>query len=266
MVCKECGGPSESTYCSRLCANRFWKKSPGFLKNKCKVCGNPCHNIYCSKKCKASTTIVDYKENCLTCGKEFIFKKIAYKKRGQMKYCSYKCAKTLYHVDETFFTHYSNIPLLYQTLGFLFASGRIQDYGTHDIDVNSTKENIENFTKVVNSTYPIFQSSDLTGNKDIYRTKIKCKTWQDYLSYIGFGCAAELHTFPIILEEYILDFIKGYIKSNMSQIYIKEDHRLIFLKTKSYSLARGIADFTNSEVVTKHLGFIIVIKDENNVY
>ena len=260
-ICKECGGPSLKTYCCKLCANRAWKKSPGFLCNQCKVCGKPCHNIYCSKKCKASTIKVEYKENCLTCGKEFIYNKTAYKLRGQMKYCSYKCAKTLYHIDETFFTHHINIPELYQTLGFLFASGRIQDYETWDVSITASKEVLENFAQIVSSTYPIFPSDN-----GLYRTVIKCQKWLNHLSYIGFGYTLQHHTFPIILDEYILDFIKGYINSNMSEIYIKEDHRLIFVKTKSYSLARGIADFTNSEVVTKHLGFIVVIRDVNNTY
>lgn len=266
MICKECGGPSEKAYCSKLCANRFWKKSPGFLNKKCLICGEPCHNSYCSYTCKASTLKKEHKENCLTCGKEFIFSNIAYKKRGGMKYCSYKCAHTIYKLDETFFTHYSDIPLIYQTLGFLFATARVQDYGTHDIDVRATKEELVKFSKIVSSTYKITSANGFgNGHKNCYRVKIKSKIWLDYLDYIGFNNILATHTFPIILEEYRLDFIKGYVKTDMCEIHKKDNYTLYIIKGYSYHLIRCITDFLKAEMATKQLEYCCIFKDFDNI-
>src|ERR1035437_5631425 len=135
IVCKECGEPSVLTYCSKICANRAWKKSPGFLNKKCQICDEPCHNMYCSIDCRANARQKFYKENCLTCGEEFIYHRIGYKKRGGMKYCSLKCAGSVYELNENFFIQNTNIPLVYQTLGFLYSLGKIQDYLKSDIEI-----------------------------------------------------------------------------------------------------------------------------------
>lgn len=264
-TCAECGGPSEKKYCSKLCANRFWKKSLGFKKKKCKVCGKPCSNIYCSYKCRDVEREKNYTAICQFCGKEFIFHKIHYQLRGQMKYCSPSCAVSSHRIDNSFFTHHQDIPLIYRTLGFLFACGYIYLLTDFEIEIRSTKKRLEDFNKTLGSTYQIFSAKGRGSNKDKYRLLIRSKEIVNYLTYIGFGESLEAHMFPLILPEYRLDFVKGYIDSEMCKIYNKKEndkeYKYYVIKTKSYPLARGIAEITGGELLTKHLEFWCIVKD-----
>ena len=262
-ICRECGGPSAKTYCSKVCATRWWRKSTTYKKNKCLECGEPCNNMYCSYKCKGKTMIREYKENCLNCGNEFIYHKISYKNRGQMKYCSYACANAVYSVEDKFFTHNPDIPLIYETLGFMFASAFIYDYKDFEIEIRTTdKDRLDKFIKDVKSTYPIQYVKTLKE----YRTSIRSKVWIEYLSDIGFGHSLNKHIFPIILPEYKIDFIRGYINSKMCEIYPKKDYKLIIIKAVSYPLIREIAHVSGGDLVTKHLKFHCVIRDKDKLW
>lgn len=266
-TCAECGGPSEKKYCSKLCANRFWKKSTGYKKNKCKLCGKPARELYCSNKCRAENSKKSYTAICQFCGKEFIFHKIHYQLRGQMKYCSSSCVTSVHRIDNSFFTHHTDIPLIYKTLGFLFASGFIYLFTDFEIEIRSDKKRLEKFSATLNSTYQI---SQLTSNKDRCRLLIRSKEIINYLLYIGFGESLEHHIFPLILEENRLDFVKGYMDSNMCIKYNKKENGIPYtiyvIKTKSYPLARGMAEVTGGELLTKHLEFCCIIKDYDNKY
>ena len=219
--------------------------------------------MYCSYKCKGKTQIKEYKELCLNCGKEFIYHKISYKNRGQMKYCSYSCANAVYSIEDTFFTHNPNIPLIYETLGFLFAHGTILDYELFEIEIRTTdKERMDKFVLDVKSTYPI----EYVKNLKEYRTTIRSKTWIEYLSDIGFTYSLNKHLFPIILPEYHMFFIQGYISSKMADIYNKQNYKLIVIKATSYPLIREIAHITGGDLLTKHNKYHCIVRDKSAVY
>jgi len=255
-TCRQCGGPSKKTYCSKLCANRWWKQSAGFKKNKCIECEKPCSNLYCSYKCKAKKQIREYKAICQFCGNEFIFHKIGYQKRGQMKYCSFSCANAVYTLNDTFFTHHTNISEIYQILGFLFSCGKIFDIRTNQIEIKSSKPNLEKFNQIVKSDFIIKKAE----GKDNFKLVVRSQPWIEYLFDIGFTDSLESHTFPTILDEYKQDFIDGYSNGNTTQTFNKTDEKLTLIKVKSYPLARGITDYLNCDLVTKHLGFICVVR------
>jgi len=262
-ICRECGGPSKKTYCSKVCATRWFRKSATYKKNKCLECGKPCSNMYCSYKCKGKTQIKEYKEICLNCGKEFIYHKISYKNRGQMKYCSSSCSNAIYYIEDSFFTHNPNIPLIYETIGFIFASGFIFDYQTFEIEIRTTdKERMDKFVSDTKSTFPVQYHPKLKE----YRTAIRCRQWIEYLSDIGFGHSLNKHIFPIILTEYKMDFVKGYIQSRMADIYPKKDYKLIVIKAVSYPLIREIAHVTGGDLITKHNKYHCIIRDKDNTY
>lgn len=254
FLCRECGTPCRTMYCSKLCKNRWWKKSATFKKNKCQVCGEPCNNIFCSKKCMGTTMIKEHKAICEFCGEEFIYHKEGYKKRGQMRFCSSKCKKSIYRINENYFFEDKNIPKIYQTLGFIFASGIISDIKLGIIDIIAEKEPLERFAKTIGSTFKI----NKTDGQELRRTYIRSNKLTDYLFSIGFSSAKETHEFPLILPEYKLDFIKGYAAVNSE---LHQNDEVMFITTKSYSLARGIAESLNCELVTKQLGFICVIRN-----
>ena len=87
--CVECGEPCRVMYCSNLCKQHAFQKTTKFLKNQCKVCQKPCSNIYCSNECKGIDKVKDpYVAICENCGVEFTYKIPAYKRRGQMRFCS----------------------------------------------------------------------------------------------------------------------------------------------------------------------------------
>lgn len=270
-LCAECGEPSligkngkAKKFCSKKCANKFWFKTEAYLKNKCLQCGNNCRHLYCSVDCQSKFTKKTFTAICLKCDKEFTYHKESYKKRGQMIYCSNTCKNSVYSVNETFFTHHSNIEEIYQVLGYLFATGRIQDYGTHDIDIKGTKSKLEMLSNIVGSNFPIFSSNstDSKGN-DNFRIKIRNRVWMNYLDDIGFKNDL-MHSFPIILPEYVPYFIAGYIDSPLTSIKQDSDNRVITIKAKSYSLIQGIADFTGGEVITSKLEYHCIIKDNGN--
>ena len=258
-VCRECGKPSEKAYCSKLCANRYWRKSKTYKQKTCVICGKPARETYCSLKCAgASREKSIHTAICSnpSCGKEFTFDRISYLKRGQMKFCSRICANTRYSVNDTFFTHYPDISAIYQTLGFLFSNGFIYSYKDFEIELRSPdKEKLEKFKLLVNSTYPIKYFKKLKE----YNTIVRSKTWLEYLSDIGLSSNLNTHTFPTILEEYKIDFIKGYMTSELCKIH---KNNTIDIKAESYPLIREVALVTGGDLVTKHLAFHCLIKGE----
>jgi hypothetical protein len=263
ILCKECGEPSVLTYCSKICANRAWKKSPGFLNKECQICGEPCHNMYCSGVCRAKARQKFYKENCLTCGKEFTFNR-EYKKRGGMKYCSLKCSCTVYDLNESFFIQNTNIPLLYQTLGFLYSLGKIHDYVRSDIEIRSKRALIDNFIEIVGSTYPV---KTIKRNRKIDTVLIiRSRIMVDYLESIGLSHDVTSHEFPSILSEYKKYFIQGFVNTPNCSVHRKKDHNLVIIVTKSYHLIRGMAEVTGGDIVSRRLEFCLVFKDYERFY
>jgi len=264
--CIVCGKPCKVKYCSKLCNNRAWKKSKTFLKKKCKVCKKPCRNKFCSHKCEGVANTKIYKENCLTCGKEFTYNKIFAKKRGGMIYCSYECASRIYLFDEEFFLKDTDVELRYVIMGFVFANGYISDYERHRITINGSKEQLQDFVTITKTTYPIKEVPIRNSNEKTYRITFTSKPILDYLHDIGFSHHLSKHTFPIILDEYKKHFIKGFINSPNCCVYKKRDHNLVILLTKSYNIMQLISDITNSDTITKNLEYCVVIKDYNNFY
>lgn len=256
-LCLECGAPCQKKYCSKLCLNRGWKKSAGFRKNKCLVCGEPSSNMYCSYKCRASVRKKNHKAICEFCGKEFSYPKITVLNRG-LRFCSDKCKSSKYTLQENYFTHGEPYDEVYKTLGFLFASGVISDIKLGIIDIVGKKDDMTLFAKTIKSTYKL----NNTDGKEMKRTLIRSKEMTDYLFSIGFSSAKETHDFPLILPEFKLDFIKGYAAINSE---LHQNNEVMFINTKSYSLARGIAEFLNCELVTKHLGFICIVRNIDTI-
>ena len=257
--CQECGAPCRKMYCSQKCKDRGYRKTEAFLKNKCKRCGEPCSKIYCSNKCKGLDKVKEpYKAICEFCNKEFTFKIPAYQRRGQVRFCSNECKRSKYNVNDNYFKDSEDIPTIYKTLGFLFGSGVIMDIKLGIIDVIAEETKLRKFAETIKSTYRIQK----TDGKDMFRSYIRSSQITDYLFDIGFTSNHETHDFPIILPEYKLDFIRGFAESNSE---LHQDNTVMFIKVKSYSLARGIAEFLNCELVTKQLGFIVVVRNPKSL-
>lgn len=267
----DCGKPCKNKYCSKLCRNRVWKKSKTFLKKKCKgivngeVCKKPCRNKYCSRSCAASNK-KEYKENCLTCGREFTYTNIYTKKRGGSKYCSWKCAASKYYFDENFFKRTTDVESTYEILGFVFGYGVIHDYERFEIVFNADKILLENFIATTKTSYPI-KEIPIRGKSDKkYRLTIRSQITIDYLHSIGFTHNIALHDFPCILPEYKKYFIRGFLNSPNCCVYEKDDYNLVVVITKSYHVMRMIADFTGGEMLTKNLDYCCVFKDYDKFY
>ena len=266
-LCAECGNKSTKKYCSKKCADDAWRKSERFLKNKCEICGNPCHNKFCSKDCSAKNQTTIHTTNCLTCGKEFTFHKMSDKLIGKVKYCSYTCSAKVYSIDENFFLGNTDIPTIYEMLGFLFSSAYIRNYGDYEICINSTKELIERFNSITKSDYPINPIMVKNNKRNIiYRTIFRSKIIMDYLCDIGFSYNIDKHTFPTILPEYKKYFIKGFISSPNCCVYYKKDHNLVIFLTKSYPIVREVSEITNNEIVCKNTDFCCAFKDYDKFY
>ena len=257
--CVECGKPCRVMYCSNLCKQHAFQKTSKFLKNKCKVCEKPCSNIFCSNKCKGIDKIKEpYIAVCETCGTEFTYKIPAYKRRGQMRFCSTKCQTKIFSVDDNFFKGSEDISKIYQTLGFIFANAVIFDIKIGVFDIIAEETKLRKFASTIKSTYRIQK----TDGKDMFRSYIKSYEIVNYLFDIGFTNTHETHTFPIILPEYKLDFIKGFSETNSE---LHQEGKVMFIKTKSYSLARGISEFLNCELITKQLSYVCIIREENTI-
>jgi hypothetical protein len=260
-----CGKPCKQKYCSRLCNNRAWKKSKKFLKRKCIICKEPCRNKYCSQDC-ANSKKKEYKEICLTCGKEFTYNKISYKLRGGMKYCSPKCASSTYYFDEDFFTSSANVETAYEILGFVFGYGVIDDYSRFQIVINADKQLLQNFVAMTKTSYPIKEIPIRGSNDKKYRLIFRSQKILNYLYDVGFTHSLVKHEFPCILDEYKKYFIKGFLNSPNCCVYEKENYNLVVILTKSYHIFRTIADFTNGDIITKNLQYCCVFKDYDKFY
>jgi hypothetical protein len=250
--CVVCGKPCRRMYCCSKCKFVDFKKRISI--NNCLICGKPCSNLYCSRKCSGIDNIKEaYKATCEFCGKEFTYKIPAYKKRGQMRFCSYKCQSSKYIVDDNFFKGSDNISQIYQTMGFIFASGVIMDIKLGIIDLIAEEEKLKKLASTINSTYKIRKTDN-----NLYRTYIRSAEITNYLFDLGFTSNHETHQFPTILPEYKLDFIKGFASVN-SELHQNEE--IMFVKVKSYSIAREITEILQSELVSKHLGFICIVRE-----
>ena len=250
--CIVCGKPCRRMFCCAKCKFADFKKRRSV--NNCLICGKPCTNLYCSTTCSGIDNIKEaYKATCEFCGKEFTYKIPAYKKRGQMRFCSYKCKSSKYIINDNFFKGSDNIPQIYQTMGFIFAAGVIMDIKLGIIDLIAEEEKLKKLAATMNSTYKI-QKTD----NNLYRTYIRSNEITDYLFDLGFTLTHETHQFPTILPEYKLDFIKGFASVNSE---LHQNDEIMFVKIKSYSIAREIAEILQCELVTKHLGFICIVRD-----
>lgn len=266
-ICVECKvNTCKRKYCSKLCRNRAWKKSKKFLKKKCKICKKPCRNKFCSRECEAESKRKIYKENCLTCGKEFIIRNINDKKRGGGKYCSWKCASSTYYFDENFFKRSSDVEITYEILGFVFGYGVIHDYERFEIVFNADKLLLENFITITKTSYPVKVIPVRGKPEKKYRLIIRSKAVIDYLHDIGFTHNISKHEFPCILPEYKKYFLKGFLNSPNCCVYEKKDHNLVVVLTKSYHIIRTIADFTGGEILSKNLDYCCVFKDYDKFY
>ena len=252
--CVECKKPCKVMYCSNLCKQKAFQKTDKYLKNKCKVCEKPCSNLFCSNECKGiDKTKEPYVAVCEACGKEFTYKIPAYKRRGQMRFCSKSCKNMVFSVDDNYFKGSEDTSKIYQTLGFLFGNAVILDIKIGVFDIIAEETKLKNFVETIKSTYRIQK----TDGKDMWRSYIKSYEMVNYLFDLGFTANHETHEFPTILPEYKLDFIKGYADTNSE---LHQDGAVMFIKTKSYSIARGIAEFLGCELVTKQLGYICIIR------
>ena len=267
--CIVCGKPFErkrSKFCSKSCFDKARVKADSYLTKKCLFCGKPCHKSYCSKSCgaKAQKRPEKHFDNCLFCGNRFQFQP-TYRKCGRLtRYCSMKCASSIYKVNDDFFTHYENIGEIYQILGFIYSCGFIR-LKKGILKLISTIENLTEVARIISSNYPIIKYNFGNKEKKLYQTEIYSVKYMKYLESIGFNRTEINREFPTILEEYKLDFIKGYMRTKC-KVYNKETYKLIILDVKSYNLAKVIADFTGSELITKHLSHKILIIDKNNTY
>src|ERR1700761_6160631 len=211
-----CQGPGcnklcKKKYCSKLCNNRAWKKSKTFLNKKCQAvgCKKPCRNKFCSHKCEAITKKKEHKEICLTCGKEFTYNNISYKKRGGSKYCSLKCSASNYFFSDYFFKRPDDVESTYEILGFVFGYGIIDDYSRFEITLNADKLLLQNFAEITKTTYPI-KEIPIRGKPEVkYRMTFRNEEAINYLHSIGFTHALSKHEFPCILPEYRKYFIRG---------------------------------------------------------
>ena len=181
-----------------------------------------------------------------------------------MIYCSYKCAASVYTFDDKFFFKNTDIPTVYETLGFLFSNGNIMSYVDNKIDINSTKRLLDKFIEITHTTYPI--KTVKVKQKQTFRLTIRSKVVLNYLYDIGLSHTASNHYFPTILDEYKKFFIKGYINSPNCFIYRKQDHNLVIIVSKSYHIIRTIAEVTGGDMVTKKLEFCCAFKDYDRYY
>lgn len=264
--CAECGKPSEKKYCSKLCATRYWRKtSTVYKKNKCKICGKSCVNIYCSYKCRDIDRIVEHKTSCENCGIEFTYDRPAYIRRGQMKFCSKKCANEVYEINHNFFKG-KDIEIIYEAMGFIFGNGYIYDIKKFELELRGTRKKLEEFKKLTKCGFPIKKARDKKTNKKTFKLLIRSEEWIHYLYNLGFSNTFEGHKFPTILDEYKIYFIKGYLNSNFCNTFTKvennEKNKYFIIKTKSYDLLRGIAEVVNGVLYTQKLEFCLLVKNE----
>ena len=261
-----CNNKCKRKYCCRLCNNRAWKKSKTFLNKKCEICEKPCRNRFCSHECEATTKRKERKEICLTCGKEFIYDNISYKKRGEAKYCSLKCASSSYYFNDHFFKSATNAETVYEILGFLFGNGVIDDYSRFEITLNADKLSLQNFAFVTKTTYPIKEIAVRNSFEKKYRITFRNEETISYLHSIGFTHALSKHEFPCILPEYRKYFIKGFLNSPNCCVFEKNDHNIVVVLSKSYHIIRTISDITGGELMTKNLEYCCVFKDHDKFY
>ncbi len=261
-----CGKPCRNKYCSRRCNNRAWKKSKTFLNKKCKECKKPCSNKYCSRKCAAKSMTNERKEICLTCGGEFTYNNIGYKKRGGAKYCSLKCSASNYFFNDFFFKRPNDVESTYEILGFVFSNGVIDDYSRFEITLNADKILLQNFAIVAKTTYPIKEIPIRGKTEKIYRMTFRNQETINYLHSIGFTHNLSIHEFPCILPEYRKYFIRGFLNSPNCCVFEKDDHNMIVVVSKSYHIIRTISDIMGVEIITKKLEYCCVFKDYTKFY
>ncbi len=196
FVCKRDVKEIGDMYCSTTCHN---KHQLSLKKLICVICGKPSKNAFCGARCKSIGNKVEYISFCLKCGKEIINSSF----NNTHTYCSKRCNKSTFLLNENIFLQEENVNDVYKALGFLFGSGAIDaNYAINTVRIKSTKELLLRFNEIIGSNSPLEMINNKDNDRIYYETSFRSEQMINYLSYIGLTTNLNLHSFPTILDKY----------------------------------------------------------------
>jgi DNA-directed RNA polymerase subunit RPC12/RpoP len=252
MATKEC----------KICKNKFHSNSAiKFCSDECRVLSKTflsetVNCISCSKSFLLTKPKVPYKcvecktierdiintQTCERCSKKFIVKDRHKINRGQYRFCSYRCGKLKYTIDDEYFKNIDENKSYW--LGIIWACGYI--YSSDFVKITAPKDLLERLLIELKCNYNIKKS-----HYDKYFVKIYSSILVDDLLNLNLSTNMLIHEWPYIL--YSDDFIRGYKDSNMCEVV--GDDIILSIPSKNlmrefYNRIGGVITYKNTYLLS----------------
>ena len=197
--CLQCDGPlkrGSKKFCSTDC---YSKNRTITIPKPCQVCGTLTdHKTFCSDVCRYKHIEI-ITTNCLTCNKQFIFKRAGCYKLVDKLYCSDNCKKRLYKVNQSYFKTITFEVI--KTIGVIFCCGWHSDFRT--LHVVTSYDMLVEIMRRMGSDYKITKS-----DRGLYQVEIRSEEIISDLIEMGLTREPMINELPSYDFEIMLEGIR----------------------------------------------------------
>lgn len=257
-TCKKCKKKVNSVNARRMCA--ACKTVEDYAKKysrRCVICEKKCQEVYCCGFCRREGERIYYKGKCANCDKTYLYLD------DKDIYCGGDCKRDVSARAHNFFKNSTNIPTVYKVMGFMFSHGAINDYFNSSIQLYADVESLKKVISLLGLNWNV--KIPLT-NKTKPFSLVRNVYIMAYLETIGFTHNKNLHTFPIILNEYKKYFIQGYINEENCIIEEYDTHNIVTINSPNVYFIMGLNDFVGGVIRTNELKYYSMFKDYDKYY
>ena len=165
----------------------------------------------------------------------------------------------IYHLNEEFFEQWS--PTMAYVLGFWFADGYMRKEKSYRVVVVSNDTQIlMAIRNGMESNHPIKKSKADQSSSIVFHSK---RLYEGLTLRGGIRCKSRFIQFPVVPQEYIRDFVRGYFDGDGSVFFVK------YIRTKDRRLTRelrtnftsGSSNFLKDLMVVLHREIGLPVKE-----